>query len=114
MHQNVSLWRIVSTRNQMSQDVGKCPIRADALKDCASVAFPFGASNNSLLMISLDPQTLLQAYSQGAFPMTDRDGVTRWYTADPRGIIPLERGSRGERGARGTRGFHVPHTLRQL
>ena len=54
-------------------------------------------------MISLDPQTLLQAYSQGAFPMTDRDGVTRWYTADPRGIIPLEPG-----------GFHVPRTLRQL
>jgi Leu/Phe-tRNA-protein transferase len=40
-------------------------------------------------MISLDPQTLLEAYGQGAFPMTDRDGQTRWYTADPRGIIPL-------------------------
>ena len=34
--------------------------------------------------------------------MTDRDGVTRWYTADPRGIIPLEDGH-----------FHVPQTLRQ-
>jgi leucyl/phenylalanyl-tRNA--protein transferase len=33
--------------------------------------------------------------------MTDRDGRTRWYTADPRGIIPLE-------------AFHVPRTLRQL
>src|SRR5438093_10597704 len=33
--------------------------------------------------------------------MTDRDGVTRWYTADPRGIIPVER-------------FHVPRTLRQI
>src|SRR4051812_24137105 len=53
-------------------------------------------------MVSLDPETLLLAYSQGAFPMTDRDGVTRWYTADPRGIIPLEPG-----------GFHVPHTLAQ-
>jgi leucyl/phenylalanyl-tRNA---protein transferase len=49
----------------------------------------------------LDPQTLLAAYAQGAFPMTDRDGVTRWYTADPRGIIPLDQ-------------FHVPRTLRQL
>jgi leucyl/phenylalanyl-tRNA---protein transferase len=49
----------------------------------------------------LDPDTLLQAYSQGAFPMTDRDGFTRWYTADPRGILPLER-------------FHIPHTLRQV
>ena len=53
-------------------------------------------------MISLDPETLLSAYAQGAFPMTDRDGVTRWYTADPRGIIPLE-----------DRHFHVPRTLRQ-
>jgi leucyl/phenylalanyl-tRNA--protein transferase len=51
-------------------------------------------------MIALDPETLLQAYSQGAFPMTDRDGRTRWYTADPRGILPLEQ-------------FHIPHTLGQ-
>src|SRR5437867_2514877 len=52
-------------------------------------------------MISLDPHSLLEAYSQGAFPMTDRDGQTRWYTADPRGIIPLEK-------------FHVPRTLQQV
>ena len=32
--------------------------------------------------------------------MTDRDGQTRWYTADPRGILPLDR-------------FHIPHTLAQ-
>jgi leucyl/phenylalanyl-tRNA--protein transferase len=51
--------------------------------------------------IALDTQTLLMAYSQGAFPMTDRDGTTRWYTADPRGILPLDR-------------FHVPRTLRQI
>src|SRR5436189_142230 len=51
--------------------------------------------------MTLDPETLLQAYSQGAFPMTDRDGQTRWYTADPRGIRPLEK-------------FHIPHTLRQV
>ncbi|CAN5332067.1 leucyl/phenylalanyl-tRNA--protein transferase [soil metagenome] len=51
--------------------------------------------------IALEPQTLLVAYSQGAFPMTDRDGTTRWYTADPRGILPLDR-------------FHVPHSLAQL
>ncbi|MGF1633075.1 MAG: leucyl/phenylalanyl-tRNA--protein transferase [Phycisphaerae bacterium] len=38
----------------------------------------------------LDPETLLSAYAQGAFPMTDADGVTRWYTADPRGVIPLD------------------------
>jgi leucyl/phenylalanyl-tRNA--protein transferase len=51
--------------------------------------------------MTLDPETLLQAYSQGAFPMTDRDGQTRWYTADPRGILPLEK-------------FHIPRTLGQV
>lgn len=51
--------------------------------------------------IALEPETLLVAYSQGAFPMTDRDGTTRWYTADPRGILPLER-------------FHIPRSLRQI
>jgi leucyl/phenylalanyl-tRNA--protein transferase len=52
-------------------------------------------------MIDLTPDTLLSAYAQGIFPMTDRDGHTRWYTADPRGVIPLE-------------GFHIPHTLQQI
>lgn len=33
--------------------------------------------------------------------MADEDGVIRWYTADPRGILPLD-------------SFHVPHTLGQL
>jgi leucyl/phenylalanyl-tRNA--protein transferase len=51
--------------------------------------------------VPLDPETLLSAYAQGAFPMADRDGVIRWYTADPRGVFPLNR-------------FHVPHNLRQL
>ncbi len=57
----------------------------------------------TLSAMDLSPETLLSAYAQGAFPMTDRDGVTRWYSADPRGIIPLEPG-----------GFHIPGTLRQL
>ncbi len=48
----------------------------------------------------LDPATLLGAYSQGVFPMTDPSGEIGWYTADPRGVIPLE-------------AFHVPGTLRQ-
>src|SRR5256885_2345896 len=51
--------------------------------------------------IRLDPQTLLAAYAQGVFPMGDRDGAIRFYTADPRGVIPLD-------------AFHVPHTLAQL
>lgn len=33
--------------------------------------------------------------------MADEDSLIRWYTADPRGILPLD-------------SFHVPHTLRQL
>src|SRR3954468_19621314 len=49
----------------------------------------------------LDPETLLDAYAQGAFPMADSSGKLGWYTADPRGIIPLDT-------------FHVPQTLRQL
>ena len=52
-------------------------------------------------MIPLDPETLLSAYSQGAFPMTDRDGQTRWYTADPRGVLPLD-------------SFHIPKSLAQI
>jgi leucyl/phenylalanyl-tRNA--protein transferase len=51
--------------------------------------------------MDLSPETLLNAYAQGAFPMTDRDGRTRWYTADPRGVVPLDR-------------FHIPKTLAQL
>ena len=52
-------------------------------------------------MVRLDPQTLLSAYAQGIFPMADHSGHIHFYTADPRGIIPLDR-------------FHVPHTLGQL
>ena len=52
-------------------------------------------------MVRLDPQTLLSAYAQGVFPMADRQGQIQFYTADPRGIIPLD-------------SFHIPRTLRQL
>ena len=51
--------------------------------------------------LRLDPETLLSAYCRGVFPMTDADGQVRWYTADPRGVIPLD-------------DFHVPHTLSQF
>jgi leucyl/phenylalanyl-tRNA---protein transferase len=50
----------------------------------------------------LDPETLLAAYAQGAFPMADHDGRIRWYTAHPRGVLPLDAS------------FHVPQTLRQI
>jgi leucyl/phenylalanyl-tRNA---protein transferase len=55
-------------------------------------------------MPRLDPETLLSAYAQGVFPMADRDGRIRFYTADPRGIIPLSP----------PEAFHVPGTLRQV
>jgi leucyl/phenylalanyl-tRNA--protein transferase len=51
----------------------------------------------------LDPQNLLNAYAEGVFPMADPEGAIGWYTADPRGIIPLEDDA-----------FRVPRTLRQL
>ena len=46
------------------------------------------------------PDLLLQAYSQGAFPMGMPDGSIAWFSPDPRAIIPLEE-------------FHVPHGLRR-
>lgn len=52
-------------------------------------------------MIDLSPENLLAAYAEGAFPMADDDGVIRFYTADPRGILPLD-------------AFHIPRTLRQV
>ncbi|HSI36016.1 MAG: leucyl/phenylalanyl-tRNA--protein transferase [Phycisphaerae bacterium] len=52
----------------------------------------------------LDVETLLGAYRQGAFPMAE-GGDVRFYTADPRGVLPLHDGPGG---------FHVPRTLRQV
>jgi leucyl/phenylalanyl-tRNA--protein transferase len=49
----------------------------------------------------LDPESLLSAYAQGVFPMADRSGHVKWFSADPRGILPLD-------------AFHVSHTLAQL
>jgi leucyl/phenylalanyl-tRNA--protein transferase len=49
----------------------------------------------------LDSQTLLAAYAQGFFPMANQQGRIAWYTANPRGIIPLD-------------DFHVPQSLRSL
>jgi leucyl/phenylalanyl-tRNA--protein transferase len=49
----------------------------------------------------LDPQTLVAAYAQGVFPMADRAGMICWYTADPRGILPLN-------------SFHIPGTLKAV
>lgn len=41
--------------------------------------------------IPLTPRLLLNAYSQGIFPMADdADGSIYWYDPDPRAIIPLD------------------------
>jgi leucyl/phenylalanyl-tRNA--protein transferase len=47
-------------------------------------------------MIPVD--LLAAAYAGGYFPMADETGEIRWYSPDPRGIIPLE-------------AFHVPARL---
>jgi leucyl/phenylalanyl-tRNA--protein transferase len=50
----------------------------------------------------LTTEQLLGAYANGIFPMAvNRRGDIRWFSPDPRGIIPLD-----ER-------FHVPHGLRR-
>ena len=46
----------------------------------------------------LEPQTLLDAYARGMFPMRVRR-MLGWWCPDPRGIIPLD-------------GFHVSRSLR--
>ena len=43
-------------------------------------------------------ELLVSAYNSGWFPMAVDDGEIRWYSPDPRGIIPLE-------------SFHVPSRL---
>jgi leucyl/phenylalanyl-tRNA--protein transferase len=46
----------------------------------------------------LPPSLLVAAYEAGAFPMAMDDGEIRWFSPDPRAIIPLD-------------GFRVPHRL---
>lgn len=50
---------------------------------------------------TLDPDFLLVAYRNGYFPMAQhRYGPIRWYSPDPRAIIPLD-------------GLHIPRSLRR-
>ncbi len=44
---------------------------------------------------------VLRAYREGFFPMACGDGVMRWFSPDPRGIMPLE-------------DFHLPHGFRRI
>lgn len=49
----------------------------------------------------LDPQFLLLAYSRGYFPMAEsRTGPIRWYSPNPRAIIPLD-------------AFHISRSLKR-
>jgi leucyl/phenylalanyl-tRNA--protein transferase len=49
----------------------------------------------------LPPSLLIAAYEAGYFPMAMDDGEIRWYSPDPRGVLPLDR-------------FHAPHRLRRV
>lgn len=43
--------------------------------------------------VELTPELVVRAYCVGAFPMSDsRDGEIRWYSPDPRALLPLEEG----------------------
>lgn len=46
----------------------------------------------------LPPPLLIAAYEAGYFPMAMDDGEIRWYSPDPRGLLPLDR-------------FHAPRRL---
>jgi leucyl/phenylalanyl-tRNA---protein transferase len=46
-------------------------------------------------------ELLVSAYSSGWFPMAIDEGEIRWYSPDPRGIIPLD-------------GFHMPSRLARV
>jgi len=49
----------------------------------------------------LSSSLLVAAYEAGCFPMAMDDGAIRWFSPDPRGVIPLE-------------GFHVPRRLSRV
>jgi leucyl/phenylalanyl-tRNA--protein transferase len=49
----------------------------------------------------LDPEVLVSAYASGWFPMAVDGGEIRWFSPDPRGVIPLD-------------AFRVPRRLARL
>lgn len=49
----------------------------------------------------IPPALLLQAYSEGLFPMALENGELGWFSPDPRGVIPIKE-------------FHIPHGLRRV
>lgn len=49
----------------------------------------------------ISPETLLEAYRQGIFPMADEDGSINWYEANPRAIVEID-------------GYHIPRDLKRI
>jgi leucyl/phenylalanyl-tRNA--protein transferase len=49
----------------------------------------------------IEPELLVSAYASGWFPMAVESGEIRWFSPDPRGIIPLD-------------GFDVPRRLARV
>jgi leucyl/phenylalanyl-tRNA--protein transferase len=68
-----------------------CGKRYVAMSDLVSQSFP----PERLTAVSV-----LRAYRDGFFPMACGDGRLRWFSPDPRGILPLD-------------GFHLPHGFRR-
>ncbi len=48
----------------------------------------------------IESEILLQAYRLGVFPMAMEEGEIRWFSPDPRTILPLDT-------------FHIPHGLKR-
>jgi len=48
----------------------------------------------------ISPELLIEAYARGFFPMAVGTGDIRWFSPDPRGVIPLD-------------GFRIPHGARK-
>ncbi len=86
------------------------PGRSPSLVYLELASTPTDSANH--LVADLDPnllrnpvQTLLWVYAQGAFPMADSrdpDEPLRWFSPDPRAILPL----------RESDGLHIPRRLR--
>jgi leucyl/phenylalanyl-tRNA--protein transferase len=69
--------------------------------------------SQSFLPERLTAVSVLRAYRDGFFPMAGGDGRLRWFSPDPRGILPLDSFQlpRGFRRARAQLGFRVTVNL---
>ena len=48
----------------------------------------------------IEPELIIEAYRLGVFPMALESGEIRWFSPDPRTVLPLDH-------------FHVPHGLKR-